>query len=533
MKVSGRGNRCFSFFAVFFIFLFGAYGSAQAAPVVEVDPTLIPIETLPTIIIPDIPWEAFQPFSIVNVTDNDVDDKCPSLNNGYAFWYRKGDGFYKWQTSQPVSSASKAVNASDCGLLSSYNETFAYNSWFTIKYWDGSLLGTVTSGDALGVSVYGDSIAYSWADGSDFEIVIQKGVTKHQITNDSVWDTEPSLYNDTVAWVHDYLGVCDIWYWDGHNKIKVTSSTQPEEGPSLYDGKIAWFGYDGNDEEIYYWNGSTITQITNDNEDIADRHPSLYDGKIAWERKTANGWEIFYWDGSSVKQITNNSEDDRYPSLYNGAILWTHYDGHDWEIQYAEVDVPQAPSVSTLAASDVTQTTANINGSVNPNGQATTYHFEWGTSTSYDHVTPDKNAGAGSSSVNVYEGLTGLVPGTTYHYRLTAVNPSGTTQGGDRTFTTESPSVVVPVVSTGEADNVTATSARLTGTVNPSGADTQYRFELKWCRKFGQFFLHFLIASIVIKLPLENYILFLESYNQDPDEDAWYCNIQTSSSGPF
>jgi len=413
---------------------------------------------------------------IVTVTNNDVDDKCPSLNNGYAFWYRKDDGIIRWQTSQAVSTASKVVDTSLCGALSSYDDKVAFG-FGTVRYWNGTSLDTVSTNTLGGVSLYGDTIAYPLADGSDFEIMLKKGSWEQQITNDGVWNIGPSLFNDKVAWVGDAIGPNpDIWYWDGHTARKISNNPGDDSQPCLYDGAIAWSGYDGNDYEIYYWNGTTITQITNDSESIDDRWPSLYDGKIAWERKTSDGWEIFYWDGTSIKQVTDNTKDDRYPSLYNGAILWTHYDGHDWEIQYSEVDVPQAPTVSALAASAVTQTTANINGSVNPNGQDTTYHFEWGTSTSYDHVTPDKSL-SGSSSVDVYEGLTNLDPGTTYHFRLVAVNPSGTSNSADQTFTTVPVSVALPVLSTGDAANVTDTSARLTGTVNPSGADTTYRFE--------------------------------------------------------
>ena len=479
MKSSGEKNGWgLAATILFFVVMsfFGGNRSVNAAPAV-VDPTLTPVVTFPVVSIIDFPWATLlTPIIITNVTDNDVDDVCPSLNNGYAVWYQKNNGIYRWQTSQNVSTASKVIDTSSCSGLSSYDGKVAYSHW-DLEYWDGSSKGTVATGVANVISLFDDSIAYSYFDGSDFEIMIKKGMTEQQITNDALWNFSPSLYSGTVAWESDALGDPEIWYWDGHNKRQITHNSQPDEGPSLYDGTIAWFGYDGSDGEIYYWNGTTITQITNDTDGTLDEYPSLYDGKIAWQRQTANGWEIFYWDGSSITQITNNSTDDKHPSLYNGAILWQHYDGHDWEIQYAEVDVPKAPTVSTLAASAVTQTTGNINGSVNPNGQATTYHFDWGTSTSYDRVTGDKSAGAGTSSVNVYEGLTGLTAGTTYHYRLVAVNPAGTTNGTDRTFTTQSISVVLPTATTAGAEDITANSARLTGTVNPSGADTQYRFE--------------------------------------------------------
>ena len=98
--------------------------------------------------------------------------------------------------------------------------------------------------------------------------------------------------------------------------------------------------------------------------------------------------------------------------------------------------IPQPPAVTTGDASDVTKSGAAVSGTVNPNGQNTTYHFEYGTTTEYGQSTGSSDAGSGSAAVPVTVSLTGLDPGTTYHYRLVAANASGATPGGDRTFTT-------------------------------------------------------------------------------------------------
>ena len=97
------------------------------------------------------------------------------------------------------------------------------------------------------------------------------------------------------------------------------------------------------------------------------------------------------------------------------------------------------PTAITGSASAVGPTSATIAGSVNPNGQATTYHFDYGTSTSYGSqapAPPDPSAGMGSTSQPVSASLAGLSPGTTYHYRLVASNASGTQDGSDQTFVT-------------------------------------------------------------------------------------------------
>ncbi len=95
-----------------------------------------------------------------------------------------------------------------------------------------------------------------------------------------------------------------------------------------------------------------------------------------------------------------------------------------------------APSATTGAAPSVNTSSATVSGSINPNGSATTYDFEYGTSTAYGSATGSAPAGSGTASVGASATLTGLSSGTTYHYRLVATNSAGTTVGSDATFKT-------------------------------------------------------------------------------------------------
>lgn len=98
-----------------------------------------------------------------------------------------------------------------------------------------------------------------------------------------------------------------------------------------------------------------------------------------------------------------------------------------------------APSASTGAATSVTSTSATLTGQVNPNNEPTTSHFEYGTTNAYGARTPDQGPTAAvKQNVAVSAPIGGLSPGTTYHYRLVAVNASGTKMGGDKRFTTPS-----------------------------------------------------------------------------------------------
>jgi hypothetical protein len=98
-----------------------------------------------------------------------------------------------------------------------------------------------------------------------------------------------------------------------------------------------------------------------------------------------------------------------------------------------------APAATTGTASNVTTKNATLNGTVNPEGTATSSHFEYGTTTDYGYSTTPTAAGTGSTAAPAIANVTGLTPGTTYHYRLVAVSSAGTTLGADQTFQTLTP----------------------------------------------------------------------------------------------
>jgi hypothetical protein len=99
---------------------------------------------------------------------------------------------------------------------------------------------------------------------------------------------------------------------------------------------------------------------------------------------------------------------------------------------------PGAPTATTGTASAVTAASATVGGTVNPNGRRTTYHFDYGTTTAYGSLAPSPDAVAGSDRTAhaVSASLTGLLPGTTYHFRIVATNSRGTTAGVDASFIT-------------------------------------------------------------------------------------------------
>jgi hypothetical protein len=100
--------------------------------------------------------------------------------------------------------------------------------------------------------------------------------------------------------------------------------------------------------------------------------------------------------------------------------------------------------IDSESATQVTTDSARLGTTINPLGTATSYHFDYGLSTAYEHHVPVPDASAGSGLGDVAEGIVieKLRPDTTYHYRVVAQNTvQGTLyvqEGEDRTFTTSS-----------------------------------------------------------------------------------------------
>jgi len=150
-----------------------------------------------------------------------------------------------------------------------------------------------------------------------------------------------------------------------------------------------------------------------------------------------------------------------------------------------------APVVTTGAAQNVTQTTATLEGTVNPEGIETSYHFAYISEAGYQTALAAHAAnpyaegettvplGAGSSEAPQAVGplqAAGLLPGTTYHYALVAENEVGVTIGSDATLTTLPPTP--PVVATEGASGVSQNGATIAGTVTTNGLQTNYGFEI-------------------------------------------------------
>jgi hypothetical protein len=148
-----------------------------------------------------------------------------------------------------------------------------------------------------------------------------------------------------------------------------------------------------------------------------------------------------------------------------------------------EFTIPYYAEVKGEGTSDVGLTEVTLDGEVRPVGVETEYYFEYGTTTAYGSRTTEVSAGSGDEFVKVGAPLTGLAPGTSYHYRLVATNSRGTTIGEGKAFETLGGK---PVVFTEPIYTLGYSSATLKGSVYGKGETTQFYFEYGTTEAYGQ-----------------------------------------------
>jgi hypothetical protein len=119
----------------------------------------------------------------------------------------------------------------------------------------------------------------------------------------------------------------------------------------------------------------------------------------------------------------------------------------------------EPPAIVSTVVDEVTATGTTLHGSINPHGMATTYRFEYLTTSAYEGnlgagrapffgalLAPSsgtKPVGSGSSALPVGEHLSGLTAATAYRYRLRATNSaSESVVSLDHPFATRDPTNV-------------------------------------------------------------------------------------------
>jgi sugar lactone lactonase YvrE len=211
-------------------------------------------------------------------------------------------------------------------------------------------------------------------------------------------------------------------------------------------------------------------------------HVSVYDSSGAFLYEFGNTVAGARYTGIAIDQ----GSDQIYVSDYGNGVLRV----------FGQVVL--VPIVLTEDADGVTNTTATLHGTVNPDGnQLTDCHFEFVPASQFEvdryaSVTPAEQATcapdaasipADSTGHAVKAEVSGLDPNTTYHFRIVAGTAEGTADGADRTFVT---AIGAPTVSAQSVETVGTSNVTLSAKINPKGAKATYHVEYGTTTAYGQ-----------------------------------------------
>jgi phage head maturation protease len=141
--------------------------------------------------------------------------------------------------------------------------------------------------------------------------------------------------------------------------------------------------------------------------------------------------------GNTFRSVSANISGLMASTTYHFRIVATNSAGTTFgsDMTLVTLTATGPPVVTTSAATNITTSSATLNGSLDPHGLTTSVSFQYGTTTSYGHTTAMQNQ-TGNTYRNIAANISGLTTHTTYHFRIVATNSGGTRLGSDRTFTT-------------------------------------------------------------------------------------------------
>jgi hypothetical protein len=141
--------------------------------------------------------------------------------------------------------------------------------------------------------------------------------------------------------------------------------------------------------------------------------------------------------GNTYLNISANISGLLASHVYHYRIVATNSAGTTFgsDRTFTTLSATGAPVVTTKPATNVTASSATLNGSLDPHGLTTSVHFQYGATTSYGLTTAPQSH-SGNTYLNISANISGLSASHVYHFRIVATNSAGTRNGSDRTFTT-------------------------------------------------------------------------------------------------
>ena len=228
--------------------------------------------------------------------------------------------------------------------------------------------------------------------------------------------------------------------------------------------------YTSNVTDIAYTSASIRGNVTNDGNAEVTERGIVYSTTL--NPTTSNTKKR---NGSGTGSFTCNLTDLQDGVTYYVRAYATNLKGTAYgEEKSFTTKTINLPTVSTLAASDISFTSATVGGNVSDDGGGNVNERGIVYSTSKEPTTSNNKVKNGSGNGSFSCDLTGLQDGVTYYVRAYATNLKGIAYGEEKSFTTKT--INLPTVSTTTASNISYTSATVGGNIsNDGGANVTER----------------------------------------------------------
>ena len=179
-------------------------------------------------------------------------------------------------------------------------------------------------------SVSGDTVVWRGWGGSSDDIFRAAGLTTNISATPALSESNPSIAGDVLVWED----IQYIYIRDGSGTRQIGNSNSPTQRAYPHtDGKsVVWAGWDGGlDREIFLYDiaSETTTQLTVNGDE--DRYPRVDGGRVAWEQSAAQNFtgivpRVMLYDGA-VRQITPEAENwslhmSRDPDISGNRIVY-------------------------------------------------------------------------------------------------------------------------------------------------------------------------------------------------------------------
>jgi uncharacterized protein (TIGR02145 family) len=345
----------------------------------------------------------------------------------------------------------------------------------TVTDFDGNIYHTVQIGgqcwmkENMRTTHYATGTTITQADVSQFSATIRYYYTGSGQTYGFLYNWPAIIGPDNVR--ANNQGVCPAgWHVPGDGEwgqlttyVGSQSNYQCSNNPNNYAKALA---------SNTGWNISTTacTPGNNQSSNNATGFSALPAGYIYNNFFRGSGYEAYFW---SVSEYSDNGASGWMmgnASTYMNTGVYGYVNksyGCSVRCLRDEGNTSSLPILSTSSVSSITTATAVAGGNITSTGNSTVTARGVCWSTFHSPTVSDNHTNNGKGTGSFTSNITGLSPGTKYYVRAYAINGVGISYGGEKSFTTQTPTL--PTLTTTVATSITTTSASSGGYITDGG----------------------------------------------------------------